>query len=101
MYFLRQVHLELYRMSKNCSSMYGIQISLEMALSVLSNTYLLYDIYVQLQKKSEDINDLILRFIIFILCCLQYMLKIFVINYICDKTTREVCVNIDSLFYFI
>ncbi|KAL2725494.1 LOW QUALITY PROTEIN: putative gustatory receptor 28b [Vespula squamosa] len=85
---IRQVHLELYRISKNYSSMYGIQISLEMALSVLSNTYLSYNIYVQLNK-IEDTNDLILQLIIFILCCLQYMLKIFAINYICDRTTRE------------
>ncbi|KAL2746793.1 putative gustatory receptor 28b [Vespula maculifrons] len=86
---IRQVHLELYRISKSYSNMYGIQISLEMAISVLSNIYLLYNLYITFEEKTENNSNLIFDFIIFILCCLQYILKIFVINYICDKTTKE------------
>ncbi|XP_047371536.1 putative gustatory receptor 28b isoform X2 [Vespa velutina] len=86
---IRQVHLELYRVSKSYSNMYGIQISLEVAISVLFNIYVLYDFYTKLEKETGNINDLIHHLMVFIFCCSQYTLKIFIINYICDKTTEE------------
>ncbi|XP_047344242.1 putative gustatory receptor 28b [Vespa velutina] len=69
---IRQIHLELYRVSDNLSNMYGIQISLEMAMCVMLNTYVLYNFYVKT-----------------LLLFLQHSTKIFFVNYFCDKTTKE------------
>ncbi|XP_043686364.1 putative gustatory receptor 28b [Vespula pensylvanica] len=86
---IRQVHLELYKISKSFSNIYGIQVSLEMAICILLNTRLLYYLYGKYQEKIMDITKLIFQTIITLLLFLQYSIKIFVINYICDKTTKE------------
>ncbi|XP_047344317.1 putative gustatory receptor 28b [Vespa velutina] len=83
---IRQVHLELYRISKNLSNMYGIQISLEIAICIFLYTYVLYCFYVEYKKETYKMS---FQFILTILCCLQYSMKIFIVNYICDKTTKE------------
>ncbi|KAL2746805.1 gustatory receptor for sugar taste 43a-like [Vespula maculifrons] len=86
---IRQVHLELYRVSKRFSNMYGIQISLEIGMCVMLETYVLYRFYAKYREKTYDINELTLEFIHAIFLCLQYSIKIFIINYICDKTRKE------------
>nr|KAF7434365.1 hypothetical protein H0235_002556 [Vespula pensylvanica] len=44
---IRQVHLELYKMSKSYSNMYGIQISLEMAISAERTSEIIHTFYGQ------------------------------------------------------
>ncbi|KAF7413837.1 hypothetical protein HZH68_002326 [Vespula germanica] len=44
---IRQVHLELYKMSKSYSKMYGIQISLEMAISAERTSEIIHTFYGQ------------------------------------------------------
>ncbi|KAF7413824.1 hypothetical protein HZH68_002313 [Vespula germanica] len=86
---IRQIHLELWRVSKSFSNIYGIQISLEIAMCVLLNTYSLYTLYVKFKEEIYDIHELILASIRTLLLCLQYSTKIFIVNYVCDKTTKE------------
>ncbi|XP_046828436.1 putative gustatory receptor 2a [Vespa crabro] len=86
---IRQVHLELYRVSNNLSNMYGIQISLEMAMCVMIDIIVLYRLYAKYREKSRNMYEMIFEFIHTIFLCLQYSTKIFIINYICDKTTKE------------
>ncbi|KAI4479164.1 hypothetical protein M0804_011303 [Polistes exclamans] len=86
---IRQVHLELYRISKNFSKMYGIQISLEIAICVLSTTYILYDYYEQYFQEISGIINLPPSFVIMILCSFHYSTRIFMVNYICYSTTNE------------
>ncbi|KAL2725478.1 putative gustatory receptor 28b [Vespula squamosa] len=86
---IRQIHLELYRISKSISNIYGVQISLEIAICVFLNTYVLYYFYVFCEKKEYNNNHMIYQFVVTILHCSQYSMKIFAINYICDKTTKE------------
>lgn len=103
-HLIRQVHLELYRVSKSYSNIYGIQISLEVAISVIFNIYILYDFYTKFEKQTVNTYELIHQFIIFIFCIIQYSLKIFSVNYICDNATKEVCYKkllIPYWFYFI
>ncbi|KAL2725483.1 gustatory receptor for sugar taste 43a-like [Vespula squamosa] len=87
---IRQIHLELYRVSKRFSNMYGIQISLEIGMCVILVIFVLYRFYAKYRAKTYDINELIFEFINIIFLCLQYTIKIFIINYICDKTRNEV-----------
>ncbi|KAF7413823.1 hypothetical protein HZH68_002312 [Vespula germanica] len=86
---IRQIHLELYRVSRSVSHMYGIPISLEIAMCILLNIYVLYYFYVFYEKERYNIKKVTAQFIITILYCLQYLVKIFAVNYICDKTTKE------------
>ncbi|XP_047344243.1 putative gustatory receptor 28b [Vespa velutina] len=86
---IRQIHLELYRVSKNLSNIYGIQISLEIAMCVLLDTYSLYTFYVKWKEEIRNTQELILIFFRILLLCLQHLTKIFIINYVCDKSTKE------------
>ncbi|XP_035723118.1 uncharacterized protein LOC118442063 [Vespa mandarinia] len=86
---IRQIHLELYRVSNNLSNMYGIQISLEMAMCVMLNTYVLYNFYVKYKEEISNTHELIFQFIRALLLFLQHSTKIFFVNYICDITTKE------------
>ncbi|XP_035723130.1 uncharacterized protein LOC118442069 [Vespa mandarinia] len=86
---IRQIHLELYRVSKNLSNIYGIQISLEIAMCVLLNTYTLYTFYVKCKEEIRNTQELILVFFRLFLLCLQHLTKIFIVNYVCDKSTKE------------
>lgn len=81
--------------------MYGIQISLEIAMCVLLNTYVLYNFYMKFMEEISDTQGLILQLIRTFLLCLQHSTKIFAVNYLCDKTTKEVCESSDPSFYFI
>ncbi|XP_046828313.1 uncharacterized protein LOC124428370 [Vespa crabro] len=87
---IRQIHLELYRVSNNLSNMYGIQISLEMAMCIMLNTYVLYNFYVTYKEEISNTHELIFQFIRSLLLFLQHSTKIFFVNYFCDKTTKEV-----------
>ncbi|XP_047344289.1 putative gustatory receptor 28b [Vespa velutina] len=86
---IRQIHLELYKVSKNLSNMYGIQISLEIGICVFLSTYMLYYFYVESKKETYNIQKVIFPFMIMVWCCFQYGMKIFIVNYICNKTTKE------------
>ncbi|XP_014612279.1 PREDICTED: putative gustatory receptor 28b [Polistes canadensis] len=86
---IRQVHLELYRISKSFGNMYGIQMSLEIAVCIICNTHLLYHLYdIFLNQKLSNSGK---NFALFttITACLQYTIRIFAVNYICDRTTDE------------
>ncbi|KAI4489520.1 hypothetical protein M0802_011055 [Mischocyttarus mexicanus] len=86
---IRQVHLELCRISKCFSMMYGIQISLEMVMCILSTTYYLYNFYVSYMNGVRDIYYMIFLIISTIFNCLPYFIRIFIVNVICHKTTEE------------
>ncbi|XP_015181725.1 PREDICTED: uncharacterized protein LOC107069172 isoform X2 [Polistes dominula] len=86
---IRQVHLELYKVSKSLSTIYGIQISLEMAACVILTTYIIYRSYEKYQKKHIDDYEMFYQYFILIMLLLQYSTKIFIIDYTCDKTTKQ------------
>ncbi|XP_047343072.1 putative gustatory receptor 28b [Vespa velutina] len=69
--------------------MYGIQISLQIAICIFLNTYMLYYFYVEYKKVTYNIHKVSFQFVLTIWCCLQYGMKIFILNYVCDKTTKE------------
>ncbi|KAI4479166.1 hypothetical protein M0804_011305 [Polistes exclamans] len=86
---IRQVHLELCKLSKCFSMIFGIQISLEMVMCILCNTYSLYNFYSSYSEESKKSYGLIFLFITTILSFLPYLTRIFFITCICDRTTKE------------
>ncbi|KAI4488762.1 hypothetical protein M0802_011272 [Mischocyttarus mexicanus] len=86
---IRQVHLELYKISKSLNKIYGIQLSLQIVMCVFFITYVVYRCYEKYEKKNFTIYEMIYQYFISIMLLLQYSIKIFVINYICDKTTKQ------------
>ncbi|KAI4489500.1 hypothetical protein M0802_011035 [Mischocyttarus mexicanus] len=86
---IRHVHLELCRLSKSFSKMYGIQMSLQIAMCILYNVQFLYHIYGLYLSNSDGINGMNFQLITAILVCLQYSIRIFAVNYMCDRTTEE------------
>ncbi|XP_043487491.1 putative gustatory receptor 28b [Polistes fuscatus] len=86
---IRQVHLELYRISKNFSNMYGIQILLEIVVCVSSNIYTLYDFYEKYLQEISGVMSLNFQFVVMILCIFQFSTRICMVNYVCNNATNE------------
>ncbi|KAI4479170.1 hypothetical protein M0804_011309 [Polistes exclamans] len=86
---IRQVHLELFKLSKELSKMYGIQVSLEISMCILFGIFVLYHFYTQYLRQSYDIEKNFVQLILTFLSMIQLAVKIFIINYTCEKTTEE------------
>ncbi|XP_043663973.1 putative gustatory receptor 28b [Vespula pensylvanica] len=86
---IRQIHLELYKVSKNLNDLYGIQVFIIICLYFFYNTCFFYSTYITV-KKFENTQDIFLKelgsipYFFFSSIC-----KVIFINYTCDETTQK------------
>ncbi|XP_014487990.1 PREDICTED: uncharacterized protein LOC106751583 [Dinoponera quadriceps] len=89
--FLRQVHLELYRVLKTLCTSFGIQITTEIGIAVILITVLLYNLYiVVIQRPQRAIGFcLVDQASVLILVTATNILKIIFINCACKHVINE------------
>ncbi|KAI4489517.1 hypothetical protein M0802_011052 [Mischocyttarus mexicanus] len=86
---IRQIHLELYKVSKNMSNLYNIQTSIIISLYFFYNTCFFHSLYVS-NKNCENSDRILLNELASIPHFLvSTMFKLIFINYTCDETTQK------------
>lgn len=89
--FLRQVHLELCKVSKVLCTSFGLQITSEIGISIIIVSGLLYNLYVRfVEKRNHYRNSLLDQMFLVIMWGITYVLKVIIINRVCKKATYEV-----------
>lgn len=89
--FLRQVHLELCRLSKTLCTSFGIQIVSEIGTSTMFITMFLYNLYARIVLVFwQNIGGLMFHVLAAITLEFTYVLKIILINHVCKNATHEV-----------
>ncbi|KAL2725476.1 putative gustatory receptor 28b [Vespula squamosa] len=86
---IRQIHLELYKVSKNLNDLYGIQVFIIICLYFFYNTCFFYSTYT-FSKNSGYIKQIFLQelgSIAYFFFSTIY--KVIFINYTCDETTLK------------
>ncbi|KAI4479085.1 hypothetical protein M0804_011224 [Polistes exclamans] len=86
---IRQIHLELYKVSKNTSNLYNIQTSIVISLYFFYNTCFFYSLYLT-NKNYENSNDILYKeFASIPHFVISTIFKLIFLNYTCDETTQK------------
>ncbi|KAL0116055.1 hypothetical protein PUN28_011129 [Cardiocondyla obscurior] len=85
---MKQVHLELCKVSKLMCSAFGVQIAWEIGvvmLNIIQTLYNFYNRYIVRTSRSSTIADTIMAIIL----CFINILKIFILSRVCKNATEE------------
>ncbi|XP_014483035.1 PREDICTED: uncharacterized protein LOC106748725 [Dinoponera quadriceps] len=85
---IRQVHLELCRILKTLCISFGIQITLDIGISIIFITGLLYILYIQQRQRTTG-HILLDQAFTIITLIIVHVLKIVLINFVCKHATNE------------
>ncbi|XP_011349382.2 uncharacterized protein LOC105286255 [Ooceraea biroi] len=85
---LKQVHLELCKVSKTLCSIFGVQIACELAMSVMIITGLFYNLYIRFFLRTTT-DDLIIQTIPTVIMIFLHVLQFLSLSCSCQRAINE------------
>lgn len=88
--FLRQIHLELCKVSKIVCTILGVQIALEIGVIIMFITGTFYNLFIRYIMNQQKVKGLPAQTCIIISMCFLNIVKAISLNYASKNATNEV-----------
>lgn len=88
--FLRQVHLELCKISKIVCTSLGVQTAWEIGIIIMFLTGGLYNLYIRYIMNQNKVKGLVGQTVMTVMMCFFNIVKVIYLNRVCKAAADEV-----------